>query len=644
MLAGSVTKLPPLHRAVRAGDVEGVKDLLEEAAVDPDERDTRGRCALHWAAQMHQGQDLVAYLIGQGLDVDARDKRGRTPLHYAMESGRRKNAQHLLGMGADPCAEFDGGMVALQLCARDGRRDLVIDLLKAGASTEVRGSPYRSALQLAVSLGHIQIVGDLLKAGADMNAEYPQLDQEYGKSPLMVAAFRGYREMVEQLLHAGADIDKRDVYDKKAYDYAQEAAYQGNPRAEEVKQVLLSYSSSRVVAGGDRIETLTAQMLLMGSVIGGYANLITDVFVAAVLYVNRDFFHFALVLVCILLPPCIFIIQQVITGFYLSAARSALYVELLYSAFMSLKTETKSSNFMTLKFIEMSFQSIPSAVLQLNSLLGRWNEWEIGNGNPAVTILMSSITISLVTSLHTVTFMAMENGDSVWRPMLQDSPALVKLVAFGYFLGDGILHVLVFATMAYTHYGNVWIVFAVMVLLNWALLTMGFMRPQSSNLMLEARLQILLRALILAPLLTVIDFPLKPNESGGKGLHWISYRSFAMSTAILFVCTLLSVFAPERSLKDQDARLPTNFLVSVVCAFLGKCLCFGYIVRITNNWTPSQGGKATVKNPLGGTELVSIKTGNGSLAMTAGGGGGELERRRSSIQHVQNPLIDRTAA
>ena len=92
MLAGSVTKLPPLHRAVRAGDVEGVKDLLEEAAVDPDERDTRGRCALHWAAQMHQGQDLVAYLIGQGLDVDARDKRGRTPLHYAMESGRRKNS------------------------------------------------------------------------------------------------------------------------------------------------------------------------------------------------------------------------------------------------------------------------------------------------------------------------------------------------------------------------------------------------------------------------------------------------------------------------------------------------------------------------------------------------------------------------
>ena len=157
---------------------------------------------MHWAAQCSSAPEVLEALAGLGADLNAKDNRHRTPLHYAAEAGHRATVQRLLALGSDPCAEFDAGITALQLCTRDGRRDLVIDLLKAGAGTETFGN-FRTALQSAVVLGHVEIVQDLIKAGADVNRAYPDLDQECGKTPLMVAAGRGYREVVEELPSGG---------------------------------------------------------------------------------------------------------------------------------------------------------------------------------------------------------------------------------------------------------------------------------------------------------------------------------------------------------------------------------------------------------------------------------------------------------
>ena len=572
--AGAGMELPELHRAARAGDAQRcVEAARAQGALQ--QRDSRGRSAMHWAAQCSSAPEVLEALAGLGADLNAKDNRHRTPLHYAAEAGHRATVQRLLALGSDPCAEFDAGITALQLCTRDGRRDLVIDLLKAGAGTETFGN-FRTALQSAVVLGHVEIVQDLIKAGADVNRAYPDLDQECGKTPLMVAAGRGYREVVEELLNGGGDIDLRDNHGRKAWDHALEAGQAGVPRAEEVKVVLLSQSTSRVVAGGDSINSHTAKTLLFGGLVGGYANLASDALVATVLFVNGDHWYFSLMVICIALPAVLHATVQLSKGFYASAARSFFFFELLHASVESYSTSTKTSTFMTLKFFETAMQCIPSAVLKLHSFLSNWNSWSIKEGSPAVVILMCSTGVSLLTAFHTVAIMAVENGDSIWRDKLKGGPALTKIASVIYFGSDGLLHLLIYAVLSYTHYERIWAILFAMVFCMWVLLAMGFARPNQG--LDRSFVLVLARAAMLSPLMSVVDFPIKPNQSGGRGATWLLVRAVVISTVILWVCSLVAVLKPDQSLSDLDRNLPRDFILGISAIFLCKCLSLAYMM------------------------------------------------------------------
>ena len=566
--------LPELHDAARAGNSQRCAEVGKAPGVVL-QRDSRGRSAMHWAAQCSTSQEVIEVLASLGANMNAKDNRNRTPLHYAVEAGRRVIVHRLLALGSDPCAEFDAGITALQLSTRDGRRDLVIDLLKAGAGTETFGN-FRTALQSAVVLGHVEIVQDLIKAGADVNRPYPDLDQESGKTPLMVAAMRGYREVVEELLNGGGDIDLRDYSGKKAWDHALEASQMGVQRAEEVKVVLLSQSTSRVVAGGDSIDSLTAKSLLFGGLVGGYANLASDSLVAVVLYVNEDYWYFSLMVICIALPAILHTTVQLSKGFYASAARSFFFCELLHASVESYRTSTKTSTFMTLKFFETAMQCIPSAVLKLHSFLSKWNSWSIKEGSPAVVILMCSTGISLLTAFHTVAIMAVENGDSIWRDKLKGGSPLTKVASVAYFGTDGLLHLVIYAVMSYTHYERIWAILFAMVFCMWVLLAMGFARPNQG--LDKSFVMVLARAAMLSPLMSVVDFPIKPNQSGGRGGTWLLLRAVVISTIVLWVCSFMAVLKPDQSLSDLDHNLPRDFIVGISAIYVCKCLSLAYMM------------------------------------------------------------------
>ncbi len=274
--------------------------------------------------------------MAQGCAVDAVDNRGRSPLHYAVEAGYIDQVISLLQAGADPDLTFDNGLSALQMASRDGKLNITKELLKFGAHPlrGMGGDRHRSALQWGVANGNQEICKCLVENGADINEFYPQLDVEHGRTPLMVAVRKGFKEAAEVLLSKGADINCKDETGRRAFEYAVEAGLMGNPSAEEVKILLLSYSNSRVVAGGADVKTTgqVASIILGASLY--YINFASDVMAAQIYFKRNDTYWFSLCLASILLPCLLHGTYQFLKGFQESSIRSFFGLEPAFAAYV----------------------------------------------------------------------------------------------------------------------------------------------------------------------------------------------------------------------------------------------------------------------------------------------------------------------
>ena len=110
VLAGAcgATVSTELFDAVRAGDAEKTKALLQADPKLAGARTEDGSTALHLAAL--EGQEAVArVLLASGAQVNARGLREETPLHMAMYDGRREVAELLLASQADANAQNTAG-------------------------------------------------------------------------------------------------------------------------------------------------------------------------------------------------------------------------------------------------------------------------------------------------------------------------------------------------------------------------------------------------------------------------------------------------------------------------------------------------------------------------------------------------------
>jgi len=103
-----------LHRAVLAGDVEGLEALL---AAD--------------------------------VEVDRRDGRGMTALMHAADNGRPLLAGPLLASNADPNVRAPDGATALFMAAAQGHTEVVAQLMRAGAEVSAKGPQGMTATDVA---------------------------------------------------------------------------------------------------------------------------------------------------------------------------------------------------------------------------------------------------------------------------------------------------------------------------------------------------------------------------------------------------------------------------------------------------------------------------------------------------------------
>ncbi|KAL3929696.1 MAG: hypothetical protein SGBAC_012101 [Bacillariaceae sp.] len=142
--AAKAAKEYPLHEAAMSGNLEELKNLLQQSTsdgsdgenaasgLDPNGQDSSGQTALHLCAD-RGNLDCLDLLLsssmqttsGAGVEVDIGDQDGITPLQTAVISGHVKICERLLEAGADPdkpdndgdtprsSAEDDADMLAL---------------------------------------------------------------------------------------------------------------------------------------------------------------------------------------------------------------------------------------------------------------------------------------------------------------------------------------------------------------------------------------------------------------------------------------------------------------------------------------------------------------------------------------------------
>jgi ankyrin repeat protein len=134
--------------------------------VEPD-----GTTPLHKAVRADD-VDLAKRLIRSGAKVNAGTRYGVTPLYLASVNGNAAMIDALLRAGADANSTNPGGESALMTASRTGKIDAVKLLLDHGADANARESVRgQTALMWAVLENHPDVVKLLLTRGADINAQ-----------------------------------------------------------------------------------------------------------------------------------------------------------------------------------------------------------------------------------------------------------------------------------------------------------------------------------------------------------------------------------------------------------------------------------------------------------------------------------------
>ena len=192
-----------LLEAVKAGDVERVKALLEPDPALVNARDDSGNSAVLLAVYYGR-KNVVELLLSYKPHMN---------LFEASAAGDLQRVTALLR--EDPDLEGDrvnsfahDGFTPLGLASFFGHGDVVELVLSRGAEVNLASANRMQVMPLhsAVAGRHAGIARTLLEHGADVNAA-----QQDGFVPLHGAAQNGQPDMIELLLEYGADVNAKNA-------------------------------------------------------------------------------------------------------------------------------------------------------------------------------------------------------------------------------------------------------------------------------------------------------------------------------------------------------------------------------------------------------------------------------------------------
>ena len=191
--------------ALRKGDVQAVKALIEKSPQVLDARDGDGMTPLHHAA-MGGNADLINCLVDKGAKLELKNAEAKTPLLLAAMRDRRDAVDVLLKRGAALETRDDYLRTALILCARErGQAATGRVLIEAGANVNTVDKFGDSALDLAAWRGKFEFIDLLLEKGARVPETGPKW-----REMLSQAASKGLTTLFRRLTGGAKDLAAAD--------------------------------------------------------------------------------------------------------------------------------------------------------------------------------------------------------------------------------------------------------------------------------------------------------------------------------------------------------------------------------------------------------------------------------------------------
>ena len=184
--------LPCLHLAAYYGQTIPIIFLLDNDALDIDQRNSKGETALMWASR--QGHtETVQGLIRRGADVNIENEKGSTALYWAVRYGYVEVATLLINKGkARPQTKRKFGLVSpLIVSCAYGNVDMV-DLMLSQRSIDMnlRIPGGETAMHFAAREGYAVIVSKLIEKGAVVD-----IADDFGNTPLLLAVKHGHIDL-----------------------------------------------------------------------------------------------------------------------------------------------------------------------------------------------------------------------------------------------------------------------------------------------------------------------------------------------------------------------------------------------------------------------------------------------------------------
>uniref|UniRef100_A0A061S3D0 Euchromatic histone-lysine N-methyltransferase n=1 Tax=Tetraselmis sp. GSL018 TaxID=582737 RepID=A0A061S3D0_9CHLO len=203
-----------IHHAAWRGDrakimqfVKQREDLGYPATETLQERDgVTGDTPLHKAVENNQ-EELVKWLLLQGVMPDVKDNHGVTPLHVAAIKGYFSLVELLLDSDESIKKGVDSnGDTAVHWAATKGHLDVVELLLSRGAAIDIANKQGWTALHRAAFNGRVEVMDRLLNAGASLHA----VNQDCNTA-LHLASHNNHLSAISLLLKWGAKTDMRNA-------------------------------------------------------------------------------------------------------------------------------------------------------------------------------------------------------------------------------------------------------------------------------------------------------------------------------------------------------------------------------------------------------------------------------------------------
>jgi uncharacterized protein len=155
-----------VFEAATVGDLERLRELLDEDPALAGARSADDTTALHFAAFFNQ-PEAVVLLLERGADPHAVSPTfgNVTPLHSAATAGNNAAARALLEAGADANARQAGGFTPTHAAAANGNAEMVDDLVAAGAEVMLTTDDGKIASDFAADAGHHALANRLSGGG-----------------------------------------------------------------------------------------------------------------------------------------------------------------------------------------------------------------------------------------------------------------------------------------------------------------------------------------------------------------------------------------------------------------------------------------------------------------------------------------------